>query len=415
VSGLEQATLQRLTGLDRAGKDSKATPRADGDPIPVQFNPASLHISRKNNVDEGGVTAKTQKRQHPSQQGSTLSFDLEFDTAEQGSPGSYVDVRRWTALVRQFVEPPPTQPKNPSPAVRFAWGTLVYDGIIGEITEELDYFAPDGTPLHAKVSVKIDEQNFQYEANREGPGTRDDSAATSPGGSASRTTPARGLHPPPGAGPGSSGTSSPQLVVQARAGESVQELVAREGLDPAAWRAAMEGLDSPISLEAGASVQLGAEITAGIGIGLTAGFTAGPAPASPQALAAALGAPQPADDGPAADEAAGDPRAAGFALTAAGGVAAAAAAVTTAGNSAAVARARASFATPPGGPDGTAASDRPDPRASTYGRDIPLRARPSSGSPLPPAGEPAQRGGDAAGLTVAQQARRRWRPGGSCR
>ena len=51
MSGLELATLQRMKGLERAGKQSKATPKADGNPIPVQFNPASLKISRRNNVE----------------------------------------------------------------------------------------------------------------------------------------------------------------------------------------------------------------------------------------------------------------------------------------------------------------------------------------------------------------------------
>ena len=273
---LELATLQRITGLDRSGKNATATPKTDGDAIPVQFNPATLRISRRNNVDRGGVTTGTQKRQHPAQENSTLSFDLEFDTAEQGSGGEYVDVRRWTALVRQFVEPPPGKPKDPPPGVRFAWGTLIYDGLIGEIVEELDYFAPDGTPLHAKVSVKIEEQNFQYEANAEGGGSRDAKTATDPGRPPSPTTSGGGA-PPPGTAPGSSGTSRPQQIVQAQAGESVQDVLSRTGLDPNAWRAAMQDLDSPLSLPAGAPVQLGAEIFAGAGIGLTAGFAAEPA------------------------------------------------------------------------------------------------------------------------------------------
>ena len=273
---LELATLQRITGLDRSGKNAKATPKTDGDAIPVQFNPATLRISRRNNVDRGGVTTGTQKREHPAQENSTLSFDLEFDTAEQGSGGQYVDVRRWTALVRQFVEPPPDKPNNPPPGVRFAWGTLIYDGLIGEIVEELDIFAPDGTPLHAKVSVKIEEQNFQYEANVEGGGSRDAKTATDPGRPPSPTT-SGGGEPPPGTAPGSSGTRRPQQIVQAQAGESVQDVLSRTGLDPNAWRAGMQDLDSPLSLPAGTPVQLGAEIFAGAGIGLSAGFAAEPA------------------------------------------------------------------------------------------------------------------------------------------
>jgi hypothetical protein len=450
VSGLELATLQRLTGLNRQGKNGKAVPKPDGDPIPVQFNPASLKISRRNNVDRGGVTASTQKRQHPSQENSTLSFELEFDTAEQGSDEEYVDVRRWTALIRQFVEPPPDKPERPPPAARFVWGTLSYDGIIEEVTEDLDFFAPDGTPLRAKVGVSIKEQNFQYEANEQGAGKRDASRAADPDGTpAAARGGGSGQAPPPGPTPGSSGTRQPERVVQAQDGESVQELLAREGLDPRAWRAAMQDLDSPLSLTAGASIQIGVEISAGAGVGLSAGFAAGPAPGSAAALAAALGLTVAAPDlaaragtgttatgsaaigGAAIGGAAiggADPRAAGFALAAAGGVQAAAATVATARAAQVVGLARGSFAVPerPASPPpprpmqasavpdrrAAAAAARQDPRALGYGQSIPLRPRPGPvpsgpvpGSPLPD----RQRHGDGGARILP------WTRGGGCR
>jgi len=173
------ATLQRLRYAKRPAKDTPATVRTEGPALSVQFNPASLKISRKNNVDRGGVGAGGPKRTQPGTESATLSFDLEFDTAEQGSTGQHVDVRSWTALVRQFVEPPPDNPKGPAPAVRFAWGTIVFDGIIEDITEDLDYFAPDGTPLRAKVSVKLTEQNYRYEMLQQTPATLDAAVATS--------------------------------------------------------------------------------------------------------------------------------------------------------------------------------------------------------------------------------------------
>jgi hypothetical protein len=405
VSGLELATLQRLTGLNRQGKNGKATPQPDCDPIPVQFNPASLKITRRNNVDRGGVTAATQKRQHPSQENSTLSFELQFDTAEQGSGETYVDVRRWTALIRQFVEPPPDHPDRPPPAVRFAWGTLSYDGIIDEVTEDIDYFAPDGTPLHATVGVSIKEQNFQYEANEQGPGKRDARRAADPGGTpAAARSAGSGQGPAPGTTPGSSGTRQPERVVQAQGGESVQELLAREGLDPTAWRSAMQDLDSPLSLAPGAPIQIGAEVSAGSGVGLSAGFAAGPAPASAAALAGALGltvatvtqagraiagVPETGGAGIGAAGTGGaaiggtDPRAAGFALAAAGGVRTATATVAAAGAAQAADQGRGSFAVPEppvrpvGGAADRASGAAEDPRALSYGRSIPLRPRPT--------------------------------------
>ncbi|MFD7027019.1 hypothetical protein ACFWAR_03150 [Streptomyces sp. NPDC059917] len=383
---LAQATLQRLARGGAGAKDQPPLVVDDGPAVPVQFNPTSLRISRNNSVDRGGATTRSQKRQHPATEGSTLTFDLEFDTTEQRSGGQYVDVRRWTALVRQYAEPPPDRPADPPPVVRFVWGTLRYNGIVTQITEELDHFAPDGTPLRAKVGVTLVEQNFAYEAHAEGPGTRDARAATEPG--APRT----------GAAPGTSGTGRPNRVVRAREGESAQQVLSRLGLDPAGWRGAMNGLDSPLTLAAGAAVQLGAEVTVPFaGAGPFAATSAGGVAATSVAgLAGALGigvdvAP---GEGAAGHGGAADPVAAGFALSAGGGIAAAAAAVTGAAVDRATARARQSFEVPPAAGRATAppatspypaatpapGPAAPDRRSLGYGRGVPLRARADPGT-----------------------------------
>ncbi|MFI5979775.1 hypothetical protein ACIBEA_02740 [Streptomyces sp. NPDC051555] len=408
---LAQATLQRLARSGAGAKDQPPLVVDDGPAVPVQFNPTSLRISRNNTVDRGGATTRSQKRQHPATEGSTLTFDLEFDTTEQRSGGQYVDVRRWTALVRQYAEPPPDRPADPPPVVRFVWGTLRYNGIVTQVNEELDHFAPDGTPLRAKVGVTLVEQNFAYEAHAEGPGTRDARAATEPG--APRT----------GAAPGTSGTGRPNRVVRAREGESAQQVLSRLGLDPAGWRGAMNGLDSPLTLAAGAAVQLGAEVTVpfagagpfaatfgggvaatsvaglagALGIGADAGIGAGAGDAPGDGAAGgppAGGAPGVAGPGTADYGGAVDPFTAGFALSAGGGIAAAAAAVTGAAVDRATARARQSFEVPPAvgrptAPPGTSPSTAappapgpaaPDRRSVGYGRGVPLRARADPGT-----------------------------------
>ncbi|MDD9206704.1 hypothetical protein PU560_09530, partial [Georgenia sp. 10Sc9-8] len=354
---LVRATLQRLTRRTGSGKDAPPRVVADGDPLPVQLNPATLKLTRRNNVDRGGASTGTQKAQHPAVEGSTLALDLEFDTSEQGADGGHVDVREWTALVRQFVEPPVDAPGEAPPAVQFAWGSLVFNGIVESVTEDLDFFAPDGTPLHAKVSLSIAEQNFAYEAMAQGPATRTARAATEPG--------AR-----PGTAPGSSGTADPQHVAQAQDGESAQQLLARLGQDPAAWRGAMRDLSGPLALTAGTSVQLGAEALGGLtnGPGGAGQFSAAPAVATPESLASALG-----QQGTAAD--------AGFALSAAGGIAAAQRLVQQAATTQEAGRRTAAFATPehPGRPagarTGAPAGGPVDPRALTFGRGVPLQRR----------------------------------------
>ncbi|MFI6151716.1 hypothetical protein ACIBCA_03355 [Kitasatospora sp. NPDC051170] len=349
MAELAHATLQRLAVTKAGAKDQPPRVKGEGPVVEVQFNPVSLRLSRNNNVDRGGTSTRTQKRQNPAQEGATLSFDLAFDTAEQGGPGAYVDVRGWTAVVRQFVEPPPQKQGDPPPVVRFVWGTFRFNGIVTQVTEELDLFAPDGTPLRAKVAVTIAEQDFAYEANEKGAGRRDARAATDPG--ATR----------PGTAPGTAGTARPQQLVQARAGESAQQLLARLGLDPAAWRGAMRGLDSPLALAAGFSVQLGVEVETGGGVGLSAGFAGEAAATSVAGLAGALG------PGSAGEEA-------GFALSAGGGIAASANTVTVARTAQALDQARGAFAVPPG------TAEAADPRVLGYGQGVPLRSRADPGT-----------------------------------
>lgn len=269
---LTKAALYRLTDGQPAGKGKPPNVQIKGKPIAVQFNPTSLKIQRQNNIDKGGYTTGTQHRQNPSQQPATLSFDLEFDSAEGDNHGRPLDVRKLTAPIRQFVEPDKNKPADPPPRVLFRWGTLHFFGIVTQLTEDLDYFARNGMALRAKLSITITEQDLRYEKLQKGSGARTATNTTPPGGGRSAPDkPASGPSP----GPGSSGSSNPMLVALAQAGESVQQLLTRLDQDPSTWRSSMNGLSSPLSLTAGAQVQLGAAVSASAGIGVSAGFAAG--------------------------------------------------------------------------------------------------------------------------------------------
>jgi hypothetical protein len=388
MTTLATATLQRLKRVGKPAKNKPAKVEPDGDPLPVQFNPATLKISRSNNVDRGGVTAKTQKVQNPSAEPAKLTFDLEFDTAEQINNGQPVDVREWTALVRQFVEPP-TDPQNagkPPPAVQFAWGTLVFNGIVDQVTEELDFFAPNGTPLHAKVSLSVSEQNFAYEALA-GPAKGDAKGATEPGG---RTPSDTAGQAPPGISPGSKGTKDPRRLVEAVDGESAQQMLSRLGLDPEAWRGAMQGLDSPLDLAAGTPVVIGAEVEGGASLGQAVQFAAGVSTSDPTGLADILGM---GDAASAVPDASGSPGATGqsrgLALASSGGTQAATDRVAGARADAAAQQSRQSFSIEPSLSGGAPTTDaaarqgggtssaqtRPDDRSTTFGWGIPLQTR----------------------------------------
>jgi hypothetical protein len=430
-------------------------------PVEVQFNPTSLRLQRGSNHDKTGLTTKVQRRQHPSIAPAMLSFDLEFDTAEEprnpnagGRPTKLKDVRDKTKLVRQFVEPPEDDPTKAPPRVRFQWGSFIFNGLVTQVNEDLDYFDSDGTPLRAKVSVSITEQDLKFEGKRAGAGARDQRAATQPGGDPEPSPGGnRNLDPPTGGMPGRSGTNDVRSLVPAVDGESAQQLAARVGGNPTAWRSLMNGLDSPLTLPAGVPVEVGSELEAAETIGRAAGFAAGAAFSATQELAGVLGlsaagGPDPAPSGPPVAGVAGLAEAASFALAAAGGIASATTQVLAEAAGRATTAARASFAVPQAPPGAAPAEGELDPRTLTYGRSLPLRARVdlptqadieaggrrSLAARARPAEVPVAEGAggapwerlppEAAGRSAASRAQRsrdarpstiRWRPGGACR
>jgi hypothetical protein len=183
-----------------------------------------------------------------------VSFDLVFDTADDGE-----DVLKKTAMVERFVRPQGNQPgKEAPPRVLFAWGSFMVQGTMDSANIDLDLFDAGGTPLRAKVAVTIKGQDPRW--------------TYAPAPPASPASPATGAGPgrsglPTGA-PGTRGSDrSPERVVQALPGESLQQLAARHGLDPSAWRGLAQGLGNPLALGLGQEVAL----PPGLGQGSAAG------------------------------------------------------------------------------------------------------------------------------------------------
>jgi hypothetical protein len=349
------ATLTRL-------RENGTEPGKD-DVVKVQFNPNSLKLSRQGTQSKAGATTKGQDVQYPSTQPATLNFDLEFDTAEEyGDGGAPVDVRRRTDPLRTFLEPPKDKPGSAPPRVKFQWGVFLFLGIVTQISEEFDYFAPNGTPLRAKVGLTIQEQDPKLEAAQRGPGARTDTDPAPPGDGSTAASPTAGA-PPAGSAPGHSGTASPQSTVAALAGESVQQLAARVGGNPAAWRSLMTALPSPADLAAGTPVVIGPELRETTGVGTATGFRA--AAGTSQAIPGVLGLEPAGLSAP--------PRGleAGLVVAAAGGIGAAIRQATAADQARAVSAARAAFDVP----QVRASGADPDPRSGAFGRGVPLRAR----------------------------------------
>lgn len=364
MTALEKA---RLEVLDRSGKVTES--------IPVQFNPSTMTLQMSNSNDGGGTRGR-QTQQYNGSSSTTLSLDLEFDTADDGTTEQPVDVRTHTRKVAQFVLPGGEASKQAPPRVGFRWGTFELVGVMSSLTEELGLFSSGGVPLRAKVSVQIKEQDPKFDALERGPGANTDTGppAAGEGGAAG-----------PG-GPGTSGGGIADTAAPALAGETPADFLARNGLAPAAWRAlgsALGALADGIELEAGLSVEFAASLSVGVGVGVSAGFQAG--------LDASLGASLGLEGGGTGGAAGGAGLQQGFALASAGGLTAASETAKATAASDAAAAARASFgqaprdaAPPPRGPAALGALRGPL-AASVVGG---LRPPPAAPAPLPPKADP---------------------------
>jgi len=338
MSGLVKAFLE---AVDDKGNVS--------DRFEVQFNPTSLALSLTNNTDSPRSKG-LQASQYLGQSAAELTLELVFDTADLGT-----SVRDKTVIVERYLLP--TKDKEAPPRLRFAWGDLIIVGKVDQLSLDFDLFAASGVPLRARAKLSLREQDPKWAREPAVPPV----LAPAPGGENAAATGAAAV------------AKHADRVAQALAGETPPEFAARVGLDPAAWR----GLDAPLdnlTLEAGAPIGFRADLSASPGVGVRAGVSAG----LDTSLAASLGL-QGASGG--------------LALAAAGGVDAALATAAEAQQTAAVAATRAAFAAPsaaiaPATVDRTPLRIRgprpaalavpppsPDPRATSFGRGVPLRDR----------------------------------------
>lgn len=301
MSDLKKATLFELNPdgktlkKDSKGKEDQGTE--------VQFNPATMKL-QISNATEGGESRGRQVRQHLGKSSTTLTLDLIFDTADEGTTDKPRSVRDRTAIIEKYVLPASTKETKPAPPqLRFQWGPFVMDGVVDSINIDIDHFAADGTPLRAKVGLSLKEQDPKYQF----PKTTNTPAPPPP----DKVPPGQ-----PGSSPGPSDQSATAI-----GGESAADFAARMGLDPASWRGLDIGSSSSTSLDAGLEVGFSADLSVSAGLGVTVGFEAGVS-ASIEA-SVGLDASASAGVGVSATASFGASISAGIAVAAAGGVSAA--------------------------------------------------------------------------------------------
>jgi len=196
----------------------------------VQFNPESLKVAFSNQIagdnNKGGSAIQFASR------GTTkLSFELWFDATVYAGKSPVDDVRKLTQEVVAFMRIKKKtgrgeKAKYTPPGCRFQWGSFLFEGVVESINENLEYFSNTGKPLRASISVGMTKQdvevkfaptNAQAATNRQGAGT--------------------------------------QQQQQARDGDSVQDMSAREG-QPENWqpRALENNVDDPLRMPQGSTL-----------------------------------------------------------------------------------------------------------------------------------------------------------------
>lgn len=369
MTGLAEATLEVVT-VDKAGRAVRKE-----DPVRVQFNPNALRYQLANAVEPNKASGKQPATQFVGTASATLAFDLVFDsTYPDDGPARAAngmdpnDVRRYiTPLQAMLTTAKPSAgptgaggapTKSAVPMIRFTWGAFSIIGVVTALNLDYDLFSEDGIPLRAKAAVTMKEIDPSLISNLRGPGANTGAGAKDPAG---LSGPAG-----PNAAGGSAGArprgvaSRPgpdDRVATARDGESAAEMLSRLGRDPAVWKdLQLPGID-PLSLTAGARIDLPASLTgtAQLGAGVTGGLV----------VDASGGLSQ------AAGVSTGDPRG----LTVAGGLASALNAQAQAEVRADASAARAAFGVIPPATVAAELSLDVDPRSLTFGRGVPLRAQ----------------------------------------
>lgn len=305
MAALEKAKLQEVSADEQE--------RTIGDPVPVQFNPSSLRLQLTNQMEGGRSTGRV-RRQQSGAGNTVLSMDLVFDTADEGSDDSPVSVRTRTAIVERYVVPNSDNSETP-PRLRFEWNDLVVSGLVESVNIDFDLFAANGTPLRAKVSLSIKEQEPKYQL-------KSSNNATQPGQN-------------------NADNANSDQTAAALDGETPAEFAARKGLDPNAWRGLDVDLSAGLSLSAGVEVGFSAALNVNAGIGVSAGVSAG----VDVSLEAALGLQVEAKAAAASKTNIGgiSSSSAGLALSSSGGVVAAIETVKVANSNAAAEQAKMNF------------------------------------------------------------------------
>lgn len=240
---LAKATLQEITWTKTGTVEKKNLGGGATQPIEVQFNPATLKVNFSNQK-AGGDQPAGSPVQFVGKGTTKLTLELVFDTTileKQGPGGPPPDVRLKTQEIFNLMKPMPkgTGKKKQfiPPGVRFHWGSFLFDGVIDSMDESLEFFSSSGVPMRAIVSLALSQQELQFQV-----GTAEAEAT---------------------------GTSA---FEEAKAGDSLQQMAAKNGNNDWQGVALANGIENPRLLAPGTLVNLSATgVSASLGGSLSVG------------------------------------------------------------------------------------------------------------------------------------------------
>ncbi|NTV11386.1 MAG: hypothetical protein HGA47_11515, partial [Zoogloea sp.] len=158
--------------------------------IEVQFNPATLRVTLSNSLkadSRGGSGNSGAAAQYVEKSESSLAVELVFDTSV-GRPqvAANSDVRRQTRRIAEtFMKPQDADSARPRAPrrCRFQWGSFQFTGMLSAYNETLDFFAPEGIPLRATLSLTFKEDRYQFDLDENVAAARRAMPVFAPGGS----------------------------------------------------------------------------------------------------------------------------------------------------------------------------------------------------------------------------------------
>jgi hypothetical protein len=247
------AELVKATLIEMDGEKEKP----GVEKVIVQFNPDTLKVTFANQIvqPQGGDQSAGPTGQQFVGAGTTkLALTLWFDvTAMTKDPVD--DVRRLTSKVIYFMTPQPDKKDDKKlvpPAVRFSWGSFLFDGIVEGLEESLEFFSPGGKPLRASIALTLAQQKIMVSKFGK---------------------------------PDKAKSTGEMPLSAAKSGDNLQSLAGDKGKD-GGWQkiASANGIEDPLRLKAGQLVNLNASAAVGGGFGASAGaaLSAGAAAVTPQ-------------------------------------------------------------------------------------------------------------------------------------